>query len=285
MIYVSSACVKARKIKDSVLALAETGFRNIELSGGTKYYPEIESDLMYLQDKYELNYQVHNYFPPPEKPFVLNLASLDDNIRERSIQLCKKAIKLSSKLGGKHYGVHAGFFIDLQPNEAGKKIKTKKISSRNHSFKNFAESWKIISEEADGKVTLYLENNVLSSTNAKTYFGRNPLMLTDYQSYLELKQHMNFKLLLDVAHLKVSANSLDMNFERELKYLLNESSYIHLSDNNGLQDQNKPFVNNSSLFKKLKNYNFLNKNITLEIYDDLEKIISSYDLIKVLTNE
>ena len=61
MIYVSSACVKVRKIKDSVLALAEIGFRNIELSGGTKYYPEIERDLMYLQDKYELNYQVHNY--------------------------------------------------------------------------------------------------------------------------------------------------------------------------------------------------------------------------------
>ena len=46
-------------------------------------------------------------------------------------------------------------------------------------------------------------------------------------------------LLVDVAHLKVSANTL--NFKPE-QYLLKLNKYIkayHLSDNNGLADENK----------------------------------------------
>jgi len=47
-----------------------------------------------------LNYLIHNYFPPPSKPFVLNLASLDDKLYKQSIDLCINAIKLSKNLGG-----------------------------------------------------------------------------------------------------------------------------------------------------------------------------------------
>ena len=62
MIYVSSTCIKNKLIKDSVESLALAGFTNIELSGGTRYYPDFEKDLLTLQDKYGLNYQLHNYF-------------------------------------------------------------------------------------------------------------------------------------------------------------------------------------------------------------------------------
>ncbi len=66
MIYVSSSCIRHKKIKDSVKELAENGFQNIELSGGTQYYNNIESDLLKLKEKYNLNYRCHNYFPPPK---------------------------------------------------------------------------------------------------------------------------------------------------------------------------------------------------------------------------
>ena len=92
MIYISSACIKSDKISESISILAESGFRKIELSGGTKYYKDYEKDLVFLQQKYNLNYLVHNYFPPPEEPFVLNLASTNDHIYHSSIELYKKAI-------------------------------------------------------------------------------------------------------------------------------------------------------------------------------------------------
>ena len=43
MIYISTSCVKNIKIKDSVEELANNGFKNIELSGGTEYYENFES--------------------------------------------------------------------------------------------------------------------------------------------------------------------------------------------------------------------------------------------------
>ncbi len=72
------------KIRDSVQELAENGFQNIELSGGTEYYENFERDLIELKGEYNLNYRCHNYFPPPKKPFVLNLASLNDETFQMS---------------------------------------------------------------------------------------------------------------------------------------------------------------------------------------------------------
>ena len=57
----------------------------------------------------------------------------------------------------------------------------------------------------------------------------NPLLLTDVQSYKELKK-FNFNLLLDLAHLKVSCRSLNLDFIQQANYLINETDYIHLME-------------------------------------------------------
>ena len=53
MIYISSSCVKALLIKDSIEKLYEYGFQNIEFSGGTRPYDEMESDILNFKNKYE----------------------------------------------------------------------------------------------------------------------------------------------------------------------------------------------------------------------------------------
>ena len=89
MIYVSSSCIKAQYIKQSVKTLAESGFDCIELSGGSEYYPQILEDLLELKEKYNLQFACHNYFPPPKNgDFVINLASLDSAVFERSLEIC-----------------------------------------------------------------------------------------------------------------------------------------------------------------------------------------------------
>lgn len=280
MIYISSACVKAKYINKSVSTLAVAGFKNIELSGGTQYYPDYEVDLLQLQEKHGLKYLIHNYFPPPTKPFVLNLASLNDDIYEMSIELCMKAISLSKKLGGKNYGVHAGFLIDLKPNEIGRNISLDQLSERAKSIKRFVEAWNMLKSEAKNNINFYIENNVLSSSNSITFSGENPLLLTDYDGYLELKEHMDFDLLLDIAHLKVSSNTLKLDFENELKKLLPHTDYIHLSDNDGLHDQNKSFKKGSDMLKILRNYDLNGKIFTLETYCNITELKETYIRVK-----
>ncbi len=279
MIYISSSCIKTNSIKETVTTLANAGFKNIELSGGTRFYPEYETDLLQLQKKYELNFLVHNYFPPPTKPFVLNLASLNDDIYKQSIDLCKNAIRLSKKLGSRCYSVHAGFLIDIKPKEVGKKISFTDQFDREKAIKRFCNAWNVLCSEACDDVSLYIENNVLSWKNAKTFSGDNPFLLTDLKGYIELKEHLDFNFLLDIAHLKVSSNSLNLNFETELNNLLPLTDYIHMSDNDGYSDSNNYLNHENELFKILGQYNFKNKTISLEIYENIEKIIDSYDTV------
>lgn len=281
MIYISSSCSKEKKIIDAIISLNKMGFKNIELSGGTNYYSSIEKDLNLIKDKLNLNFLIHNYFPPPKQHFTLNLASLNDIIFEKTINHMKKSIVLCEKIKSKKFGIHAGFYTDIKVNELGKKIDIKTISDKQKAEVRFCKGLEILSKNAFSKgVTLYIENNVLSYENFKYAKNESPFMLTDFDSYLRLKEKIDFNLLLDIAHLKVSCNSLKKNFQEQVKKMSNLTDYIHLSNNNSLADQNKGFSRDLYFLDILKGIDLKNKDITIEIYDDATEIINSYLILK-----
>ena len=51
-------------------------------------------------------------------------------------------------------------------------------------------------------------------------------MLTSFSEYMKLKKQLDFFLILDVAHLKVSCNTLGLDFRNELVLLLKETDFI-----------------------------------------------------------
>ena len=284
MLYISSTCSKQKKIGDAIRELAEQGYLNIELSGGTIYYDEIEDDIFSLKKEYNLNFLIHNYFPPSRENFVLNFASLDDPIYYKSLDKLIKAIKLSRALGADVYGFHAGFYIDPKEEELGKPFIRRKLNNAALALNRFSKGYNMLISEADN-ISLYVENNVYSYTNCQRYNRKNPFMLTSYEDYLELKRHMEFNLLLDVAHLYVSARSLDLDFEEQFDQLFSVSDYIHLSENDGLHDQNGGFTEDNHLFKIVSRYNFSEKIVTLEIYDDLEALKESFIMISAIMKD
>ncbi len=283
MIYISSACVKNKKISDSVVELVENGFHNIELSGGTELYENIETDLLDLQQKYGLNYLCHNYFPPPTEHFVLNLASLNDEIYNKSYNHIKDSIKLSKKLGAKKFAFHAGFFIHVTPKEIGKKISQVALFDRAKSIKRFVDSYKRLQDYA-GDLNLFIENNVYSDSNYQNFDGKNIFMLTNFEDYLELKDKIDFYFLLDVAHLKVSCKTLGLEFLPQLESLFSKTDYIHVSDNDNLHDSNDSISLKSSFLDTFKTHNSDLKTYTLEVYSSIEEIKDSYNLLTRIIN-
>ena len=277
MIYISTSCIKSETIKESVLKLVESGFRNIELSGGTKYYSKLESDLLQLKENYQLNFLLHNYFPPPKTNFVLNLGSLDDEIYYSSIEHFKRALDLSLKLGCPRYGLHAGFLLDPKVKELGEEISKQSFYSRNKSMSRFVTAFKELKAYASG-VELYIENNVFSNKN-KNVFGVNPFFLTDFEGFMELRDNLEFSLLLDVAHLKVSCTSLSKSFSDEFNKLIGLSDYIHVSDNDGLVDSNNALSSTSSMYGLLSSVDLRGKTITLEVYEAMDKIVNTYNIL------
>ena len=278
-LFISSSCVNANTIKESVINLAEAGFRKIELSGGTKYYLGYENDLLEIKEKYKLDYLLHNYFPPPQYPFVINLASKNDELYNKSINLCKSAIKLSKQLNCKKYGIHAGFLIDIKANEIGGELSLASLSNRNNALKRFATGWSELIKEADDEVSLYVENNVFSMKNSKIYNHNNPLLFTDYNGYLELNEKINFTPLIDLAHLKVSCKVLKLDFVKQANKLLPLTDYIHISGNNGYSDQNKSIIKDREIISIIRSNSFKNKTITLEVYTEMNQIMNDYNFI------
>ena len=277
MIYVSSSCVKAKTIKEAVNTLLSKGFKNIELSGGTEYYAELESDLININQDENVNFLLHNYFPPPTSHFVLNLASLNDEIYQKSIDHYKKALDLSNRLDSEKFGLHAGFLIDPKINELGKSINNQIMYDRSKSIDRFCSGLEILNAYTSN-TKIYVENNVFSKAN-KIKFESNPFLFTDFNGYKELSDKIDFNVLLDVAHLKVSSNSLSLSFTDQFKKLSTKSDYIHISDNDGISDLNNSVIKESEMFNILSTINFENKIITLEIYEKLSLILKSYDLL------
>ncbi|MGD1842031.1 MAG: sugar phosphate isomerase/epimerase family protein [Thermonemataceae bacterium] len=284
MIFVSSSCVKANTIKEAIERLYQAGFKNIELSGGTTPYPHLVQDLIGLRSKHGINFLLHNYFPPPPIPFVLNIASLNDKIHQMSVAHIKEAIDLSKQLGIDRYGFHAGFRLDIPLDQVGKKLDKLPLFDEKTAYRTFLETLKHLQAYAGEAFNLYVENNVLSKANAHTYQPANPLFLTCQEDYELLYQQTAVKLLLDVAHLKVSTNVLGLDFEKELLHLHHLSDYIHVSDNDGWFDTNQALRKGSKLYEQLQQLSWENKIITLEVYEEINALISSYENILLIAN-
>lgn len=285
MLYISTGCVPGKTIGERVELLAQEGFYNLELTGGTIYYHEYIDELLQLKKKYQLNYLVHNYFPPPEHPFVLNLGSLQGDVIDQSLSLCKKAIKDAAVLGSSNYSVHAGFYFDPQIRELGAILDNRILNDAATAKATFIENVQHLKEMANQyDIDLYIENNVVNQGSFLSFNKEVPAMLLNHEDYQELQEEIDFNLLLDVAHLKVSTNSLELDYPTELSVLIQHSEYVHLSDNNSLKDENKSITQDSELFKLLSNENLSNKIIVLEVYEELEQIKASYDLVETLIN-
>lgn len=280
MIFISSSSIKSIKISNSVEALGKEGFKNIELSGGTQPYDRLKDDLLDLKAKYDLNYLCHNYFPPHVEPFVLNLASLDEKVFKLSFDHLLGAIKLSKDLGAKKFGFHAGFLINIPLGQIGKLISKQEFFNKEKALAQYISALEELKKYSEKyNVALYIENNVLSQTNYSNFDSQNPFFFTDYEGMNESLID-GVKPLLDFAHLKVSCNVLNLNFKNELKGILNETDYVHLSENDGLADQNKPINEDSSIFSVLSPSDLKNKVITLEVYGSLAELRHSYENVQ-----
>tara|TARA_B100000029_G_scaffold334631_1_gene326745 strand:+ start:375 stop:1223 length:849 start_codon:yes stop_codon:yes gene_type:complete len=276
MIYISTGGFKNESPYDVSKNFIDAGITDIELSGGL-YGDNLLNDLKKLKNR--ANFRVHNYFPPHKEAFVFNLASLDKDIYEQSIEHALEAMRWSVELDNPVYGLHAGYLIDPKAHELGKKIKVRQLNSREKGMSRFLEAINLLSNKAqDMGVKILIENNVLSENNSKS-FKSNPFLMADSKEVQIIMDNTpdNVSLLLDLAHLKVSSNSLKFD---KLDFLEKCSQWVsgyHLSDNKGLRDSNDPIKNDSWFF------NYLKKDInyyTLEIYNcSLDELLAQRDLL------
>jgi sugar phosphate isomerase/epimerase len=223
-----------------VKAYILSGIKNVELSAGLRTN---FTDSVLVDFAHQVNIMVHNYFPPREDGIVLNLASLDNDIFHESLLFYKESIRISALVGSKFFGLHSGFLIDPPESALGRVIPKSKLFDRQESLSTLKSGLVELQGFASSLgVKILVENNVSSLANLKNH-GSNIVLLADPTEIEEFLVQMNNSvgLLLDVGHLKVSANTLKFDLAEALANLSPYVSGYHLSDNGGEADDHLPF--------------------------------------------
>lgn len=230
-----------RKPIEWVIEVAVREGLALEFSSGLPHRPDLEE--IFLSAR--VPRFPHNYFPAPEKPFVLNLGSMDDLIRRRSIEHAKQGLLLAARVGTPFYSAHAGFCLDPDPKELGHQLKLEQRHSREDHWRAFvAATREVCSEAATLKVKFLVENNVVAPFNMMAD-GSAPLLCARHDELSRLIDEVDspaLGLLLDTGHLKVSAESLGFSADEYVRELKGSVDAFHHSDNDGREDANLPLA-------------------------------------------
>jgi len=274
-IYASTNCLKYPKNIVKVLTEYEKGgIENVELGSVHTYF-----DTKILK-QFDFNFIIHNYFPPPKIPFNFNLASKNKIIRQKSSKLAKKAIDLCCDIESPLYTFHAGFTVD--PPKLGKAMPRIDISDRNDAIEIFVNEIEGIINYANSRgIKVAMEPNVVQKFNLVE--NRNDLCL--FAEYQEIeKLYKNFKksslgLLIDLGHTAVTSHWLKFDKDEFVQKCSKNTYALHVSNNNGLQDQHRGLSQKCWAVSKLKK--FKNIPIILETMNlSIEKIKQNIHLVQ-----
>ncbi|MEX2656051.1 MAG: TIM barrel protein [Balneolales bacterium] len=242
-IYVSTTAFGNYSLRE-IIKVAEVNNFQIEFSSNLPHYPNAYS----LVKEAKIEKITHNYFPAPKKPFVLNLASLDKEIRNQSIVHCIKALEFSREISAPFFAAHAGYCLDPNPHELGGKLDKTIQRDRKKYWEVFLKSVSEIEKKAKELGVLFLiENNVLTLENYGNNDEVNPLLCCDPTDIINLFSEITSNsvgLLLDTGHLKVSSRTLNFELKEAVNSLNLIIKAIHHSDNDGQTDTNDPIKNN-----------------------------------------
>lgn len=235
-IYVSTSCLSSKYDLSGILDVySKIGIQNVELGVCT----DSTLDVVRIIKKYNFNYIIHHYFPPPDRPFIINLASQNRQIREKSIVQIIKSINFCVDFNINFFSFHAGFRVDPDINL---NFNFDNIPEYEDSFNLFKESVEEIADFAEKRnVKVAIENNVLSEYNLID--GQNKLLLLcelwEFERLFSEIKSKNLGILLDIGHLKVTSNLLKFDANKFIKNLINQILAVHIHDNNGKVDEHR----------------------------------------------
>lgn len=249
-LYVSTNCCADRTPEGIVAAVRKAGWTHLELSA-VNASPDAAIALARELRAEGIEVLLHNYFPPPAEPFVLNLASVNMEIRGRSLRHCKEALELSAELGAPFFAAHAGFGVDLPASLLGNPAAQRRFCNERSTEFSQERTWEIFTESVRELVehgrrcgVRFLVENHVAGAALGADAARVLLLMLDARQLGRLAEDVgaeDFGILLDVGHLKCTAQTLSLSAD---EYWYAAAPWVrayHLSDNDGLVDGHRPF--------------------------------------------
>jgi len=279
-IYVSTSClINKSHIFDILETYAEADLKNVELGSAHRYIGEISLTRL---KQYGFNLLCHHYFPPPEKPFIVNLASQDPVILKRSREQIKRTIEFCHHLGIKLFSFHAGFRAD--PDKKLRFPRGQPVTPYETAFNTFVASVEEINRYAQEKgLRIAIENNVLSDYNVVD--GKNPFLLLceaeEFERLWERIPSANVGILLDLGHLKPTSQWLNFDRYEFIERVKDRVFIIHVHENNGQVDKHIELDETSWCFEIISKECFRGLPIVVESVGlNINQIIQPVSLVE-----
>ena len=236
-VYVSTACMPGTEpLTDRVERYHGAGLEAVELGAGLSVE---EGWLEWVNGKGK-PFLVHNYFPPPAESFVLNLASSNDGIRSRSLDLVTKALDYTAQLEAPFYTVHAGFITDATSFGTTSFILPMPASPAEgeEAMERFVAALRTALDHAEAlDVQLLVENNVCS----RELKGKLLLQTADeFDRLFRAISSPNLGVLLDTGHLNVTAHTLGFDRLEFIRRVAPHVRALHIHENDGMADYHRP---------------------------------------------
>ncbi len=252
---------KATEIVDVML---NYGLAKIELGSIHCYESEVTSKLL----AEPAQYLVHNYFPAPKKPFVVNIASLNDGIRQMSVEHILNSITFCKQIGASLYTFHPGFLSDPEGTTTYEtnfdfRFRSEKPRSGAYelAFQRFIDAVGTITSHArSAGVQVAVESE--GSVSKKDY-----LLLQrpeEFDRFFAAVPDPIVGINLNLGHLHLAANAFGFaHFE-----LIDQIAYrivaIEVSHNEGMEDEHRPLVEKAWYWAVVRDSRFFHVPVILE---------------------
>lgn len=251
--------------------------KNIELSGGLQA-DEAMLDKVLGYQKQGFNFLVHNYFPPLNDWFILNMV----DPRPHTQNFVQRSMEAVAALGLDYYSIHPGLtreyaFSDKKPYCTGLEFPPEQTKAFVDWF--FAQ----------------YPNHYLAIENLYPVWGildiSYGMTLEQIRGFLELDPRV--RLLLDLGHLKVAATKLHYDYDQAVTTYFEEWGHlikeIHLSHNDGSDDHHQLVEPGSKQHQILVRYqDLINRqgiNVTVEgMGYSHEELVQNHAFLSQLIN-
>ena len=225
---------------DVIELMVARGITRIEIGSIHAYEP----DLIERLSTVPAEFLVHNYFPPPAEPFVVNLASLDDRIRERSIQHARASLTLCARVGAPIYTVHPGFLSDpvgTSSSSGNYDFRFRSSPARDEraraAFTRFLEAVRVLGTHA-AELGVHLAAETQGSiSNSHQLLLQTP---DEFEEFLAGTADLPVGLNLNLAHLSLAAGAFGFDRAGAMKRLAPRIIAMEVSHNDGEQDEHRP---------------------------------------------
>ncbi|MBH59280.1 MAG: hypothetical protein CMO19_02540 [Thaumarchaeota archaeon] len=223
---------KVKKLIDIFVKCEMKPYIQIGAGKNNIEYNELVNILNDYRDKNEVIYTIHQSIWLPSDDFYINIASSDEQIREKSINCIEKNIEFARDIGVKNISFHGGYATNtLSQKQEFAPLDSQDSISYEEAYNNSIDSLNRLIEIANGDVKLSIEN-----------FNFRPerrYLFSRVEDFDRIPDKIG--VIMNIGHLYYTKMRLKQEdyITKMIDVLTDKVNEIHINDNDGSEDLHK----------------------------------------------